>query len=65
MKTAQCDDCMTADKTMCAECSLRRMAVAARADRRYDEIREAGYGSEYIMQLNDEAEARAERLGYQ
>jgi hypothetical protein len=40
------------------------MAVAARADRRYDEIREAGYGSEYIMQLNDEAEERARRLGY-
>lgn len=62
MKTF-CDDCQKSDE--CSACKAKHAAVQAAADLTYDQIREAGYSSAYMMQLNEEAEERAARLGYQ
>ena len=52
----QCDDCNTADKTLCGECRARSQA---RADRKYDELREGGYRSPEHRYMMIEMEEKA------
>lgn len=59
-----CDDC-TQPKSDCPACHKRRAAIQAQTDRELGRLREDGYWSPYMLRLNEEAEQRAVRLGYQ